>query len=145
MARPAGHIIAFGVEELHEFFGWIPWLMRVIAVDVQVEVAMLVVAVEPLGGAVEDARHARILLALAKKVFVSEVALEFAVAVGRRAGKVNRIGGPRIFLIAADKVKPGIVHVIVTRPIRPQTDMVCDQITDVIAGAEGMQRLGGPR
>ena len=132
-----GSLVGVRIELLDQFAGRVPGFMRIEAIEMQVEIAVLVIVLHPLGGFAEHLRAEPVFLRPADVVDIAPVALVHAHPVGLRQHKASaRVRVPAIALHAPDKVEAGVAHVIIARPFLPQMKMVGDEIADVVAVAQ---------
>ena len=129
----AGDIVAPRIEQLEDVFRRVPRLVRVENVQVQIKVGMPPVALKPVDGALEDLGTEVVLLPLPDKVYVAPVPLVLAQSVAFRAVERHGIGAVGVRLAAAHEVEAGVTHVVVTRALLPQVEVVGEQGADPVA------------
>ncbi len=128
----AGYRVASRIKLLEDVFRGIPRLVRVEDVQVQVEILMAPVPLQPCCGPLEDLRAEVIPLRLADEVDVAPVSLILAEPVARRTGEGHGVCAIGIRLTAAHEVEAGVAHVIVAGALLPQVEVIGDEIADPI-------------
>ena len=129
----AGDVVAVRVEQLEDLFRWVPRLVRVEDIQVQIEIGVPPVALEPVDSPPKDLGAEVVFFLLADEVNVAPVPLVLAPPIPLRAVERHGVGAVGVRLAAAHEVEAGVAHVVVARALLPQVEVVGEQVADPVA------------